>query len=83
MYVVDVDAECVTMQDRQLQACRHLMREETLIPVTVISELEPLEKTRLYGPFDLQTVAWVAKMSVQCPKLIVFGQDEYGEYVQY
>lgn len=83
MHEISPNAECVTLQDRQLQACRKLMVDEPLIPVTVVSEFEPLEKTRLYGPFDLDTVAWVVKMRTQCPRFVTLGQDENGEYVQY
>lgn len=54
--------------------------DEPLIPMRVVEEQQPLEKTRLFGPFSIEVIAWVVKMGSLCR----MGWDADGrEYVEY
>ena len=72
-----------SMQERQLAACEGLMRIEPLIPIRIVLQEDvemPLEKSRLYGPFSIEVVAWVNKVG----SLAKMGWDADGrEYVEY
>ena len=69
-----------SIQDRQLAACGALMADEPMIPLRIVHGEEPLEKTRLHGPFGVEVIAWVMKMG----SLATMGWDADGrEYVEY
>ena len=69
-----------SLQDRQLAACRDFYNFEPLIPMSVIEVEEPLEKTRMYGPFSLEVMLWTRKMG----SLVTMGWDANGkEYIEY
>ncbi len=71
-------------QEIQLLACRSMLSREKLIPISIVEREEPLEKTRLFGPFDLETLAWVCKVREQHQSLIEFGWDADGRsYIEY
>lgn len=69
-----------SLQERQLLALAPLMLDEPIIPMTVVDGKEPLEKTRLYGPFTIEVVAWIHRMG----NLVTMGWDVDGkEYIEY
>lgn len=75
------DMYVTSLQERQLLACGPLMEVEPLIPMSIVYEEEPLEKTRLYGPFSLEVILWMNKLG---PVLVKMGWDSDGkEYIEY
>lgn len=65
--VYDANSETLTGQFADIAACRHFYTERVNTRVHVFDTLaeaeEPLEKTRLYGPFSLDVVDWVLRLS--------------------
>ncbi len=72
-------------QDRQLLALRewYEVREYPMIHSIIDTVNEPLERTRIAGPFDLETVMWAARLFKQGFP-VTFGHDADGkEYVEF
>lgn len=49
-----------SFQERQMMAMRAFYPKPKKM-LTKVDELMPLEKTRLYEPFDVETVRWIAE----------------------
>ncbi len=84
--VVD-DGYTTSMQERQLLACREYYSEQDK-PCTrtyIREEMqEPLEKSRLYGPFSFEVVLFLQKLRTWGISSVQFGWDVNGkEYVEY
>jgi hypothetical protein len=66
-----------SIQERQMLAMRDFYPKERKL--RVIHEPTPLEKTRLYEPFDIETVRWLAKQFKNGGSLtaivVKFGND--------
>ncbi len=66
-----------TIQTRQMLAMREFYSKPRKLRVE--SEPTPLEKTRLYEPFDVETVRWIAEQfrkGGSLTKIVIkFGND--------
>lgn len=74
-----------SLQDRQLAACEKLMLVEPLIPMTIIYEEEPLEKTRLLlDGLCSRDLVEVIRFKEKMGCLLVTGVDADGRgYIEY
>jgi hypothetical protein len=73
-------------QERELLAMREFYADSAkpCTRVHVVEEIDQLlEKTRLYGPFGIEVMAWVVKVNAYLPGYIKMGWDSNGEYIQY
>jgi hypothetical protein len=74
-------------QERELMAMRGFYADSAkpCTRVHVVESIdEPLEKTRLYGPFTIEVMAWIMKVNTLSPGYVKMGWDVQGkEYVQY
>jgi hypothetical protein len=74
-------------QERELLAMRGFYADsaQPCTRVHAVEEIdEPLEKTRLYGPFSIEVMAWVMKVNTYFPGYVKMGWDSNGsEYIQY
>lgn len=57
----------------------------TRVHIRDFDDVEPLlEQTRLFGPFDIDVLHWVAKVNATVPGYIKMGHDIGGrQYIQY
>ena len=69
-------------QQAQVAACRDFYREVNVNRMSILDfdEVEePLEKTRIYGPFELDVVRWV----LQCPFVQLIVDADGKECIEY
>ena len=74
-----------SIQEREILACREFYYEPK-IRLTVMHGMpdEPLEKTRIRGPFSAEVVSWYARLNTLAPQLIKLGTDADGfDYIEY
>lgn len=85
--VVPADEWMTSNQDRQILALREWydVAEFPMINSIIDTINEPLEKTRIHGPFNLDTVEWVVRLKVHNPEFrVTFGHDADGrEYLEF
>ena len=64
-----------TIQERQMLAMRKFYPKPRKL--SVVDEIPELEKTRLYEPFDVDTVQWIARQFALgvAPDDFAFGRD--------
>jgi hypothetical protein len=85
----DANLSSGSEQDREILAMRdfYAFSEKpcTRVRVREIDEVEPaLEQTRLFGPFDVDVMFWVAKVNAVVPGYVKMGHDASGrQYIQY
>ena len=77
--------EVTSLQERQLLGLREYYAEVPSTNLRVVDEEEPLERSRLYGPFDAPTMLWVGKIRGFAPGRIVVGHDpeRRRDYIEY
>jgi hypothetical protein len=80
-----------TIQERQLAACRDFYPTRDFSPFHQVVEVDdPLftnadSKTRILGPFDVETLGWMVEMKAKYPEFrAIFGYDADGkQYVEF